>query len=125
MKMNVNSNKVICPDFIRNVLDGYRDDNDDLPLVYPAMNLPPCQLQDLPCLIIVLILLEFIISLIESACPILLLPNPDPLLRKFFEASSDIYMRLESIICEKSPPLLEVTNHLQRIWRNVDVELDK
>ena len=42
-----------------------------------------------------------------------------------FEAFSDIDVILESIICEKGPPLWEVTNHLQRIWKNRGVELDK
>ena len=74
---------------------------------------------------LVLLRLEFIIGLIESACTGLLLTNPDPLLCSFFEAVSDIDVRLESIICEESPPHWEVTNHLQIIWRDRDVELDK
>ena len=125
MIMKVNSNKGIYPDPSRNVLGGCRDDHDELPLVYLATNLPPHQLQELPCLRHVLLSLEFIIGLIESACPSLLLPNPDPLLRNFFEAFSDIGVRLESIICEDGSTLREVTNRLQRIWRNIDVELDK
>ena len=80
--MKDNSNKVICPDFSRNVLDGCINDNDELLLVFLAMNLSPCQLQELPCLSLVLLCLEFIIGLIESACPSLLLPNPDTLPRK-------------------------------------------
>ena len=52
-----------------NVLYGCRDDHDELPLGYPSMNLPPCQIQELPCLSLVLLCLEFIIGLIESACP--------------------------------------------------------
>ena len=68
---------------------------------------------------------EFIIGLIESACPSLLLPNPDPLLCKTIVAFSDIDVRLESIIYEEGPPLWEVANHLQRTWRNRGVELDK
>ena len=87
MRMKVNSNKVIYPDFIRNFLDGYRDDYGELPLVYPSVTLPLCQLQDLPCLRLVLIFLELIIGLIESACPILLLPNPDPPLCNLFSPS--------------------------------------
>ena len=83
-RMKVDSNKGICPNFGRNVLDGRENDHDDLPLVDPPMNLPPCQLQDLPCLSLVLIHLEFIIRLIESACTILLLTNLDPLLCNFF-----------------------------------------
>ena len=106
-------------------MDGCRDDHDELPLVYPSMNLLPCQLQELPCLILVLLRLEFIIGLVESDCPSLLLPNPDHLLYKVFDAFSDIDVRLESIICEEGPQLWEVTNHLQIIWRNRGVELDK
>ena len=64
MSMKVNSNKGICPYFFRNVLDGCRYDHDELPLDYPPMNLPPCQLQELPCLGRVLIRLEFVIGLI-------------------------------------------------------------
>ena len=106
-------------------MDGCRDDNDGLTLIYPAKNLPPCQLQELHCLSLVLIRLEFIIGLIESACPRPLLPNPDPLLYKCFKAFSDIDVRLESNICEEGPPLCEVMNHMQIIWRNRGVELDK
>ena len=80
--MKVDRNKGICTDFCRNVLDCCRDDRDDIPLGDPAMNLPPRHLQDLPCLSLVLICLEFIIKLIESACLSLLLPNIDPHLCK-------------------------------------------
>ena len=47
MRMKVDSNKVLCPDFGRNILDGFIDDHDDLPLVDPGINLPPFQLQEL------------------------------------------------------------------------------
>ena len=80
MRMKVDSNKGIYTYFGRNVLDCCRYDHDDLPMVDPSMNLPPCQLQELPCLSLVLICLEFIICLIESACTSLLLTNLDPLL---------------------------------------------
>ena len=125
MRMKFKSNKGICPEFSRNVFDGCRYDNDELPMVYPFMNLLPCQLQELPCLSLVMLRLEFIIGLIESSCPSLLLPNPDPLILKKIEAFSDIDVRLESIICENGTPLWEVTNNLQRIWRNRFVELDQ
>ena len=100
MTMKININKGMFTDFSRNVLGGCRDDHDEMPLVYPYMNLSTCQLQELSCLSLVLIRLEFIIGLIESACPRLLLTNPDPLLCKIFEAFSYIDVRLESIICE-------------------------
>ena len=80
MRMKVDINKGICPYFIRNVLDACRYDYDEPSLVYPSMNILPCQLQELPCLRLVLIHLEYIIGLIESACPSLLLTNPDLLL---------------------------------------------
>ena len=112
MRMKVIIIKVICPDFSRNVLDGCGDYHDKLPLVYPDMNLTLCQPQDLPCLSLVLIHMEFIIGVIESACPRFLLPNPDTLLRKSFEAFDDIDVRIESIICAEGPTLWEVTNHL-------------
>ena len=111
-RMKVNRNKGICPDFSRNVLDGCRDDHDDLSLVYVSMNLLMCQLQKMPCFIIVLIRLEFIIGLIESACTSLLLPKPNPLICIIFEAFSDIDVIIESIICEEGSPMWEVTNHL-------------
>ena len=87
MIMKVNSNKGIWLEFIRNVLDGCRYDHDELPLVYPDKNLPPCQLQDLTCLRLVLLSLEFIIVKIESACPSLLLPKPYPILCNFLRPS--------------------------------------
>ena len=86
-------------------MDGYRDDHDDLPLVYLAMNIPSCQLQELTCLSLILICLEVIIGLIEIACPSLLLPIPDHLSRKLYETFSDIDVRIEYIICEEGPPL--------------------
>ena len=55
----------------------------------------------MPSLSLVLLRLEFIIGLIESACTSLLLPNPDPLLCKIFGSFSDIDVRIESIICEE------------------------
>ena len=122
--MKVNINKVIRPDFSMNVLDGCRDDHGEMSLVYSSINLPPFQLQELTCLSLFLIHLEFIIGLVESACPSLLLPNPDPFICKKIEAFSDIDVRLESIICEEGPPLWEVTNNLQIIWSNRGVELD-
>ena len=106
-------------------MDGCRDDHEDTPLVYPSKNIPLCQLQELPCLSLVLLRLEFIIGLIESDCPSLLLPNPDLLLCIFFEAFSEIGTIIEYNICEEGPPLWEATNNLQIIWRNRDVELDK
>ena len=67
----------------------------------------------------------FNIGFVESSYTSLLLPNHDPLLLKLFEAISDIYMRLEFIICENILPLREVTNNMQRNLRDGDVELDK
>ena len=34
MRMKVDSNKGICPGFGRNILDGCKDEHDDLPLVF-------------------------------------------------------------------------------------------
>ena len=98
MRMKVDRNKVICPDFDRNVLDVCRDDHDELTLVDPYMNRPLSQLQELPCLSRVLLCLEFIIRLIESTCNSLLPTNLEPLLCKKIEGISDIHMRLEAII---------------------------
>ena len=121
MRIKVNSNKGICPDFSRNVLYGCRDDHDELPLGYPYMNLLTFQIQGLPYLILVLLCLEFIVRLIESACPSLLFSNHDPLLRKKYAAFSDIAVRLDSILREEGPPLWEVTTNLQIIRRNRDL----
>ena len=78
--MKVDSNKVICPEFGRNVLNGCRYDHDKLPLIDPSMNILMCQLQEIHCVRLVLICLEFIILLIESDCTSLLLTNIDLLL---------------------------------------------
>ena len=83
MRMKVDRNKGICPDFYRTVLDGYIDDNDELPLGYPDTNLLTRHLQELPCLRLVLLCLEFITRLIESACPSPLLPNLNSPLKHF------------------------------------------
>ena len=120
-RIKVNSYKWIWPDFIRNVLDGCRDYHDDLPLVYQEVNLPLWQIQDLPCLILVMLLLEFNIGLIESACPSLLLSKPDPILRFFSRPSVTLTWNLNPPYVRKA----HVTNHLQRIWKNIGVELDK
>ena len=87
MRMKVDSNKVICPYFGRKFLDVCRDNNDELPLVDTAMNLPPRHLQELPCLSLVLICLELNICLIASACTSLLLPKLYPLLCKNYRPS--------------------------------------
>ena len=100
MRMKVNSNKGMCLDFSSNVFDSCRYDHADLTLVYLAMNFPLCQLQDMNCLSLVLLHMEFTIGLIESDCPSLLLPNPDPILRKIFKAFSEICGRLEYSIYE-------------------------
>ena len=80
MRMKVHSNKIICPDFGRGFLDVCRDDYDDLPLIDSSMNLTLCQILDLHCLCLVLLHLEFIVRLIESACTSFLLTNLDSLL---------------------------------------------
>ena len=120
MRMKFDRNKGICPDFGRNVLDVFRYDHDDLPLFDLSTNLLPCQLRELPCLRLVLIHLEFIIRFIESACTSLLLTNLDPILYKKLGGISDIHVILEAIICEELPPLWEITNHLEIIWRYRD-----
>ena len=76
------------------------------------------------CLSLVLICLEFIIHLIESACTRLLLTILEPLLCKYFEALCEINVRVEAIICEKLPPLMEITYHLRIIWRDRYGKLD-
>ena len=72
MGMKFDSNKVICPEFGMNVLNGCRDDHDDLTMVDPYMNLMPCQLQEIT-------FMSVFLSLI--------LPNLDPLLYKKLRAS--------------------------------------
>ena len=102
MRMKVNSSKGICTNFSRNVLDGCRNDHDDLPLVYPSMKIPPCQLQELPCLSLFLLLLEFIRGLIESGCTSLLLYNPDLLLYNFLRPSMTLTLDLNSSYVRKA-----------------------
>ena len=79
LRITVGGNKGICPDVGRNVLDVCRDYCDKLLQVDTDMNFPPRHLKELPCIILVLLCLEFIIKLVESACPGLLFPNLDPL----------------------------------------------
>ena len=100
--MKVDSNKGICQYFGRNVLYSCIDYHDDLKLVDTSMNFPLCQIQDLPCLSLVLLLLECIIHLIESACTGLLLTNLQSILCKKFKGISYIHVRLEAIMCEES-----------------------
>ena len=57
MRMKVDINKIIYPEFGRHSLGGCRDDNYEMPLVYPTMKITLCQLQELPCFILVLIIL--------------------------------------------------------------------
>ena len=99
-RTKVDRNKGICPDFSSNILYVCRDDHNEMTLAYLAMNPLSLQIQYLPCLSLVLIRLDFIIHLIESAFTSLLLTNPDTLLRKLLEAFSDIDVRLEAITCE-------------------------
>ena len=78
--MKVERKKIIYPDFGRNVLDIYRDNNDYLILVDPDTNLPLCHILFLPCHNFVLIRLVFIIFFMESAFSVLLLTILDTLL---------------------------------------------
>ena len=57
INIKVDRNKVVCPDFVRNVLDGCRDNHYDLSLVDMSTNLLLLNIQDLPCLILVLVFL--------------------------------------------------------------------
>ena len=98
MRIKVDSNKVICPDFDRNILNGCIYDHYYLPLVDFSMNLTTYQLQELPCLSLVLVRMEFTIHFIESARTSLLFTNLDPLLFKTFQVISYIHVRLEAII---------------------------
>ena len=82
MRMKFDNNKAIYPDFVRNVLDVCREDYDELILVDPSMKLPSCQLQELPCLSLVLLCLECIINLIkalvtDSSLPTLILSSAE------------------------------------------------
>ena len=80
--MKVDRKKGICPDFGSNNLDGCIYNYDNLPLGDVSMNIPLHHIQELPCLILVLIRLEFIMCLIESAFPSLVLHNLDHFLCK-------------------------------------------
>ena len=84
MSMKADKNKGIYTDIVRNVLDSCRYDHDELKLGDSDMNFSLRHLQDLPCLRVFLIPLEFIIHLIESVFPSLLLPNHDPILCNVF-----------------------------------------
>ena len=53
--MKVDSNKLICLDFVRNFLNGFIYNHYELSLDDQAMNLPPLHLQEMPCLRLVLI----------------------------------------------------------------------
>ena len=101
MNMKVDINKVICSDFDREFLYDYRYEHDDLPLFDQSMNLHTFQLQELPCLSLVLLHLEFVIHLIKSACTSLLFTKLDPILCKDFKGISDICVIIEAIICEE------------------------
>ena len=80
MRMNIDRNTGICPYFGRNVLDGCIDYHNNMTLGDPATTLQLLHLKDLPCLSLVLNILECIIHLIESAYTSLILPNLDRLI---------------------------------------------
>ena len=69
MGMNIEINKGIYPDFARNVLDGCRDDHDDLSLVDLEMYLMMNHIQGLPSLNPVLICLDFSYDLLKVFVP--------------------------------------------------------
>ena len=121
--MKVGRNTWICTYFGRNVLDGCRENHDELPIVYLEIRLIPYYLWKLPCHLFVLLCLEFFICLIEISCPSLFLPNLDPIPCRNFEAFSKIHVILEAVICKELPPLREITYHLQRNLRDGDGDL--
>ena len=55
IRMKFDINKGIFTDFGRNILNGCRDNFDELSLVDLSMNLPMCQIQELYFYILVLI----------------------------------------------------------------------
>ena len=77
-RMKVHNNKAICLDVGRNHLDICIDYHGEVQLSYLAMNLMMRHIRDMPCMILVLSRLEYIICLIKSACTHLFLPNLDP-----------------------------------------------
>ena len=81
------------------MLGGYIYNHYQISLVDTFMYLPTFQHQEMPCCIVFLSCLKFIIYFIESACPILLLPKLNTLLCINFEDFSDIHMLLEAKIC--------------------------
>ena len=101
--IKVDSNKILRQDFFIHVLGAFVGGHGDLPLVDQSMQLFIFHIQDLPCHNFVLLWLECILCLIESACPILLINNLDTLLYKTFEAFRDIYVIIETVICEEQP----------------------
>ena len=80
------------------VLDGYRDNHDDMSLVDMAMNQPPQHQNNLPCYANIMICLELIILLIKSAFTNLLIINLTPIVRKIIDAFFEINMGIETVI---------------------------
>ena len=77
-----------------------------------------------PCHLLVLNFLVFIICFIEIVCPGILLTNLDPLISKKIEVFSNINLRLEYAICEKLPTFSKIIYHLNIIWGVGGGELD-
>ena len=97
-RAKVENNKGIYQRFDRNVLDGCSDNHDDMKQVYLYMNLMMCNLNYLPCHLLILINLQFIERFIERTKPGLHLTNPDPIICKTFEAFSDFQEIFEAIL---------------------------
>ena len=80
IRVDIVRNKGICTDFGRNILDGCRNDWDDMLLVDMAMNIPLRHLLELPFMNLALLHPKFITHYIDTSVPILILTNIDPLI---------------------------------------------
>ena len=69
MRMKVDINKVIYPVFGRTILSVCRNDHDWMPLSDPTTNLPPCHIQEMPCLSLVILLLELSDDWLKALVP--------------------------------------------------------
>ena len=99
MIMNVGSNKGICI-HIEIIVFGCIYDHDQMTLVNLFMHIPPQHLHRIPSHTLVMVFLEYIVHLIKRAYHSLLLTKLYPLLGKNFKEFSEIYIRLQAILCE-------------------------
>ena len=112
--MKVDSLEGLLPDVLLQVVDGNRDDPNQLPLGDVARDVMTRQLKKPPCLHLVLDGLLLIVGLVGGTCATLFLCHMNKVLSKLLKRTGHIHMRLEPVKSQERPPVRVILQALQQ-----------